>query len=154
MITISEATSKDKDQLKNFFSHYKIKDYIEKRVDAYLTCNHTIVAKDAEKIIGTIQWLIKEDPNLGVVEFEEINVLMSYQKQGIGSQLLTAAINSTKEYFNQNSLILKKIYLFVSESNLAAQNFYKKFGFKEESKITNLFSNSANELFYVLDLNS
>lgn len=150
MISISNAISTDKDQLKNFFSHYKIKDYIEKRVDSYLGCNHTIVAKDDQKIIGTIQWLIKEDPNLGVVEFEEINVIFAYQKQGIGSQLITSAINSAKEFFNQNNLKLRKIYLFVSEGNLAAQNFYKKFGFKEEAKINNLFSNSANELFFVL----
>ena len=80
MITISNATLKDKDQLKNFFSHYKIEDYIEKRVDSYFNFNHTIVAKDDAKIIGTIQWLIKEDPNLGVVEFEEVNVLFGYQK--------------------------------------------------------------------------
>ena len=154
MISISSATSKDTDQLKTFFSHYKIKDYIEKRVDSYLSCNYTIVAKDGEKIISTIQWSIKEDPNLGVVEFEEINVIFGYQKQGIGSQLITAAINSVKDYFIQNNLKLRKIYLFVSETNLAAQNFYKKFAFKEEAKITNLFSDSANELFYVLDLNS
>ena len=152
MITISKATSKDKDQLKNFFSHYKIKDYIEKRIDSYLNFNHTIIAKDDVKIIGTIQWLIKEDPNLGVVEFEEINVIFGYQKQGIGSKLITAAINSVKEYFNQNNLKLRKIYLFVSEDNLVAQNFYKKFGFKQEAKINNLFSDSANELFYILDL--
>jgi ribosomal protein S18 acetylase RimI-like enzyme len=154
MISISNATSTDRKQLISFFSHYKIKDYIEKRVDCYTSCNHTIVAKDNEKIIGTIQWLIKEDPNLGVVEFEEINVVFGYQKQGIGSQLITAAINSVKEFFNQNDLKLKKIYLFVSETNLSAQNFYKKFGFKQEAKITNLFSDSANELFFVLDLTS
>ena len=153
MISISEATLKDKDQLKNFFSHYKIKDYIEKRIDCYLKFNHTIIAKDDQKIIGTIQWLIKENPNLGVVEFEEVNVVFGYQKQGIGSKLITAAINSAKEYFNQNNLKLRKIYLFVSETNLAAQTFYQKFGFKQEAKINNLFSDSANELFYVLDLN-
>jgi ribosomal protein S18 acetylase RimI-like enzyme len=152
MIIISNATSTDKDQLINFFAHYKIKDYIEKRVDSYLSYNHTIVAKDDQKIIGTIQWLIKEDPNLGVVEFEEVNVLFGYQKQGIGSKLITTAINSAKEFFNQNNLKLRKIYLFVSEDNLVAQNFYKKFGFKQEAKINNLFSDSANELFYVLDL--
>lgn len=154
MISVVNADQKDKDQLKTFFAHYKIKDYIDKRVDAYLGCNHTIVAKDSEKIVGTIQWLIKEDPNLGVVEFEEINVLLAYQKHGIGSQLIISAINSAKEFFNQNNLKLRKIYLFVSEDNLAAQNFYKKFGFKQEAKINKLFSDSANELFFVLDLTS
>lgn len=153
MIFISDATQEDQKQLNIFFSHYKIKDYIETRIDAYLSCNHTIVAKDEKKIIGTIQWLIKEDPNLGVVEFEEVNVVFGYQKQGIGSQLITYAINSVKKYFIENNLKLRKIYLFVSETNLAAQNFYKKFGFKEEAKINNLFSELENELFYVLDLN-
>ena len=153
MINISNATSKDKNQLINFFSHYKIKNYIKKRVVSYTSLNHTVVAKDDAKIVGTIQWLIKEDPNLGVVEFEEMNVIFGYQKQGIGSQLITFAINSVNNYFIKNNFKLRKIYLFVAEKNLAAQNFYQKFGFKKEAKINNLFSDSGNELFYVLDLN-
>ena len=153
MITISLANLEDKNQLINFFSHYKIKDYIEKRVDSYLDCNYTIVAKDGEKIIGTIQWSIKEDPNLGVVEIEEVNILMAYQKQGIGSKMMEFNIDSIKKYFLKNKLNLRKIYLFVSESNLAAQKFYEKFSFKKAAKINNLFSDYGNELFYVLDLN-
>jgi ribosomal protein S18 acetylase RimI-like enzyme len=153
MISISEASLKDSDQLKNFFTHYKIKDYIEKRVGSYLSCNHTIIAKDNEKIVGTIQWLVKEDPNLGVAEIEEVNVIFNYQKQGIGSKMMEFTISSVKKYFQENNLKLRKIYLFVSESNLITQKFYEKFGFKKETKINNLFSNNENELFYVLDLN-
>ena len=152
MITISSATQKDKNQLETFFSHYKIKDYIEKRINCYLDNNYTIIAKDGQKVVGTIQWLVKEDPNLGVVEIEEVNVLVGYQKQGIGSKLITNAIDSAKQFFNKNNLKIRKIYLFVSENNTAAQNFYKKFGFKEGTKINNLFSDSENELFYVLSL--
>jgi ribosomal protein S18 acetylase RimI-like enzyme len=152
MISISEATLKDSDQLKQFFSHYKIKDYIEKRVSYYLNCNHIIVAKDNKKIIGTIQWLIKEDPSLGVVEIEEVNVLMAYQKLGIGSKMMGFTLDLIKKYFKENNLNLRKIYLFVSESNLAAQKFYEKFGFKMGTKIKNLFSDSENELFYILTL--
>jgi ribosomal protein S18 acetylase RimI-like enzyme len=153
MISISEATLKDSDQLKQFFSHYKIKDYIVKRVNCYLGCNHTIVAKDDEKIIGTIQWLIKEDPNLGVVEIEEVNVLMAYQKQGIGSKMMGFTLNSIKKYFQENNLNLRKIYLFVSESNLAAQKFYEKFGFQKITSIKNLFSDYENEYFYLINFN-
>jgi len=78
---------------------------------------------------------------------------MSYQKQGIGSKMMEFCLDSIKKYFQENSLNLRKIYLFVSESNLAAQKFYEKFSFIKAAKINNLFSDYGNELFYVLDLN-
>lgn len=152
MISILEASSQDIDQLNIFFGHYKIEKLIQNRVDCYLKYNHTIVAKDNQKIIGTIQWLIKENPNQGVVEFEEVNVNLAYQKQGVGSKLMKNSIESVKNFFNQNNLKLRKIYLFVSESNLIAQRFYNKFGFKNEAKIKNLFSNLETELLFVLDI--
>ena len=152
MITISKATSKDKDQLKNFFSHYKIKDYIEKRIDSYLNFNHTIIAKDDVKIIGTIQWLIKEDPNLGVVEFEEINVIEGYRGQGVGLALLNKAIDSVKQYFIKIGIEPRKIYLFVGESNTVARKLYEKYGFILEANIKGLFANGETELFYMLEL--
>lgn len=152
MISISNANQKDVEQLKFFFQHYKIESLIFNRTENYTKYNHTIVAKDGPKIVGTIQWLVKEDPNQGVVEIEEVNVIMSYQKQGIGSKMMDFCLNSIKEYFQKNNLKLRKIYLFVSESNLAAQKFYKKFSFKKAAKINSLFSNYENELFYVLDL--
>ena len=153
MISIFEANQKDIEQLKSFFQHYKIESLIINRTENYIKYNHTIVAKDDSKIIGTVQWLIKEDPNQGVVEIEEVNVIMSYQKQGIGSKMMEFCLGSIKKYFQENNLKLRKIYLFVSESNLAAQKFYEKFGFKKAAKINNLFSDYGNELFYVLDLN-
>jgi ribosomal-protein-alanine N-acetyltransferase len=152
MISISNASNQDLDQLKNFFGHYNIDSIIQNRVNCYIEHNHTIIAKDNEKIIGTIQWLVKEDPNLGVVEFEEIHVNFGYQKQGIGTKLMNFAINSVRELFKKNNIKLRKIYLFVSENNLIAQEFYKKFGFKEETKVKNLFSDSENELFFVLNI--
>jgi len=153
MISISEANQKDIEQLKSFFQHYKIENLIINRTENYVKYNHTVVAKDGPKIIGTIQWIIKEDPSQGVVEIEEVNVIMSYQKQGIGSKMMEFCLVSIKKYFQENNLKLRKIYLFVSESNLAAQKFYEKFSFKKAAKINNLFSDYGNELFYVLDLN-
>ena len=153
MISISEADINDLDQLKKFFRHYKLNNLIKNRTENYIKYNHTTIAKDDEKIIGIIQWLIKEDPSLGVIEIEEVNVIMSYQKQGIGSKMMEFTINSIKKYFEDNKLYLRKIYLFVSESNLGARKFYEKFGFKKSAQINNLFSDYENELFYILDLN-
>ena len=67
--------------------------------------------------------------------------------------MMEFCLDSIKKYFQENSLNLRKIYLFVSESNLAAQKFYEKFSFIKAAKINNLFSDYGNELFYVLDLN-
>lgn len=152
MVLISKAKIEDLEQLKSFFQHYKIDNLIINRTENYIKYNHTTVAKDNEKIVGTIQWLIKEDPGLGVVEIEEVNVIMSYQKQGIGSKMMEFTIDSIKKYFQKNNLNLRKIYLFVSESNITARKFYEKFRFQEETGIKNFFSDSENELFYVLTL--
>jgi hypothetical protein len=80
-IKVELATLQDKDQLLEYFKHYNSKEILEKRVDCYLTHNFTVVAKGGEKIIGTLQWCVKEDSNHGLVEFEEIHVLENYRKK-------------------------------------------------------------------------
>ena len=91
-IKITLATTRDKKYLEDFFKHYQNQKLIKSRVEAFLNFGQTIIAKDAKQIIGLIQWQIKEDPNLGVVELEEVHVLASYQRQGIGSKLINQAI--------------------------------------------------------------
>jgi hypothetical protein len=62
-IKVGLATEKDKKQLIEHFRYYK--KLAEKRADCYIKHNFTIVAKDKEKIIGVLQWYIKEAPKAG-----------------------------------------------------------------------------------------
>ena len=95
-IKITLATSEDRRQLSKHFEHYKIKKIIENRLDCYLSHNFTVVAKDKRKIVGVLQWYIKEDPRAGVVEFEEVHFSEEYRGKGIGSLLMKFAIQSVK----------------------------------------------------------
>lgn len=151
-IKITLAIEKDKKQLLEYFKHYKVKEIIEKRVDSYLIHNFTVVAKDEDKIIGILQWHVKENPQAGVVEFEEVHVLDSYRGKGIGSSIVKFAIQSVKDYFKNININARKIFLFVSKNNKIARALYEKHGFKFISEIDNLFSNDEIELFYSLDL--
>jgi len=151
-IKLALATKRDKRRLFNYFNHYEVKKLIERRVDCYISHNFTVVAKDKNKIVGILQWHIKEDPKAGVVEFEEIYVLENYRGRGVGSLLVKYAIQSVEDYFREIKIKPRKIFLFVSKKNKVAISLYEKHGFKFISEVSNLFSDIETELFYSLDL--
>lgn len=153
-VKIAIAAKSDSEQLLNWFKHYGVKELIKKRVDCYQQHNFTIVAKDQNKIVGVLQWHIKEDPNDGVVEIEEVFVSEKYRGQGIGSMLVEFAVNSIKIYFKKIKLKPKRTFLFVGEGNIAARGLYEKFGFKYVCSVGNLFSDNEAELFYIKNINS
>lgn len=150
-IKVIQASKKDKQQLLSWVEHYKVRSIAQNRVDCYLSHNFTIVAKDKEKIVGTLQWYVKEDPTAGVVEFEEIFVSEGYRGHGIGFSLLDYAIGSVKDYFAEIKIKPRKIFLFVSKENKAARGLYEKRGFKLIAELNDLFSDKGVELFYCLD---
>lgn len=149
---LSIATKKDKLQLLKYFKHYKVKEVIIRRVNSYIDNNYTIVAKDKSKIVGVLQWHIKENPLTGLAEFEEIHVLEEYRRQGIGSLLIQSGIESVLKYFNKNRIKPKRIFLFVSEDNAIARKLYEENNFKLYSNVGNLFSDNSKELIYLLHL--
>jgi len=152
MIKYSLATNEDREQLLNHFKHYTSKEVLETRVECYINHNFTVVAKDNGKIVGVLQWYVKEEPQAGLVEFEEVFVLKDYRGQGIGFELTEFAIQSVKDYFKKIKIKLRKIYLFVSEDAEAAIHLYEKLGFKFISKVGDLFEDNKEELFYVLSV--
>lgn len=152
-IKIVSASKKDERQLLEFFKHYKIKSVIKKRVNCYLSHNFTVIAKDKNKIVGILQWYIKEDPRMGVAELEEFYVLENYRGKGIGSLLIRRAIRLVKTCFTKNQIKPRKIFIFTNENNKIARALLEKHGFKFVSKIGNLFSDNETEVFYCLNLN-
>lgn len=151
-IKIALATKKDKKQLLGYFKHYKVKEILEHRVDCYLSHNFTVVAKYKDKIVGTLQWYVKEDPKMGIVEFEEIHVLENYREKGIGSLIINFAIQSVKKFFKKIGIKPRRIFLFINENNEVARGLYEKHGFQLISDVGYLFSDIEKELVYSLNL--
>ena len=151
-IKIISATTNDQQQLINYLKHYKNKEFTRKRIECYLTHNFTIVAKDDEKIIGMLQWHVKEDPDDGLAEFEEVHVMEAYRRQGIASKMIKLAIQSVKKYFKKMNFKPRKIFLFVGKENTAGRALYEKHGFKQVANVGNLFHDKEIELFYALKI--
>ena len=151
-IQIALATEKDRNQLLTFFKHYQVKKVINNRVDCYLSHNFSIVAKDKNKIVGILQWHVKENPNQGIVEFEEVFISKDYRGKKIGSLLIEFALKSVKNFFKKIEIDPRRIYLFVSENNKVARALYEKHNFRNVSNVGHLFSDAEKDLIYVLDL--
>jgi ribosomal-protein-alanine N-acetyltransferase len=78
-----------------------------------------LVAKENSRLVGyLIAWKIEEQLHLA-----NIAAHPDERRKGIGSQLLKTILEIGKEVNCNN------IFLEVRESNIPAQNFYRKFGF-------------------------
>jgi len=78
------------------------------------------VVKENDLVLGyTDAWHIADEMHLA-----NIAVAPNYRQLGIGSKLLEKIVNDAKE--NK----CKKIFLEARVSNLTAQKFYEKYGFK------------------------
>ena len=151
-IKISVSTKKDRKQLISWFNFYHNQELAENRVGCYLTHNSTIVAKDKNKIIGVLQWHVKENAAHGLAEIEEVLVAEDHRGQGTGSMLVLFAIDAIRKYFIELTIRPRKIYLFVARENTSARKLYEKHGFRLINSIGYLFFDDAEEMFYSLDL--
>jgi len=151
-IIIKKATQIDREQLIKIFEHYRNKDIIENRVECYLSHNNTVIAKSGNKVIGKIQWLVKEDPNSGVVEFEELFIHEKYRNRGVGYKLVKYCIKEVINFFKTVRIKGRSIYLFANEKNLNARKLFERFGFENITNLGNLFSDDESELLYVLNI--
>jgi len=150
-MVIITAKKGDKLALIEYFKHYSNDNFIKKRVECYLEHNSTIIAKENNKIIGMLQWYVKENPNSGVAEFEEVFVNKEERGKGIATKLVQKAIKEVNLFFKKNNIKPRKIFLFVSKNNKSARRLYESNGFKFIAELNNLFSED-NELFYCLNL--
>ena len=151
-IKISQATLEDRPQLVKFFKHYQDQELIENRLNFHAANKSTIIAKDQDKLVGIIQWLVKEDPRAGVAELEELFVLEEYRGIGVGAELIKHVLRIIKDYFEERNIKSRKVYLFVAKENVATQKLYEKFGFKYLAMMPNIFSDDRMEFVYCLDL--
>ena len=113
-IMIRAAEIKDRLQLLEVFNFFKSNEVNKKRVDCYTSHNHTIIAERNDAILGVVQWYIKEDPNLGVAELEQVFVDKAHRKKGVGTNLINQAIHDIKKFFYSIEVIPRRIFLFVN----------------------------------------
>ncbi len=151
-IRIENATPDDQKKLEETFQHFKDKTAMRKRAECYLFHNNTALAKVGERIIGKVLWYVKEDPNDGLVELEELFVLEEYRRKGVGSELIKFSINAVQKHFKSLGIDTRRMYLFTNEGNQSARKLYENFGFKLTASLGHLHSDDEIDLFYILDL--
>jgi RimJ/RimL family protein N-acetyltransferase len=122
--------NKTKDQEKEI-----IKDYKKKDNQIFLLAFHK------EKIIGALNVHASQKKRLQHIGEFGISVDENHWKQGIATQLMKHMIDWAKK-----SKVIRKLNLMVMTNNEAAISLYKKFGFKEEGKITR--NTLLNKEFY------
>lgn len=123
--------------------------------EQWISCNlkaypriRLFVAEDAKMLLGYVQWIEKSGFRKEVVlELEQIAVLPSKQKQGIGSSLISESLKLIKEELNQRHASIKHVLVSTRTDN-DAQKLYKKIlNAQPEVIISNLFS--ADEVLMI-----
>ena len=99
------ATTQDVERLAQII-HNEYQDplnFVRKRVAYYIDNHFMPIVEDTDKnqIAARLFFQAKENPLLGVGEFEGVTVSEGYQGQGVGSQLIEGAIKYAKEYFKK-----------------------------------------------------
>lgn len=95
----------------NFITNYDVE-----KIDEY-DWMHFLLYEEDNKVLGFILFAL----NFDNIDIYAIAVDVDHKRKGIGTQLLTYV----KENFNINTITIE-----VRKKNIAAVEFYKKFGFK------------------------
>lgn len=104
-----------------------------------------IIAENGETIIGFI--VLRLITSTGESEILNIAVKPEFQKHGIGTILLNEAMGFLK------SRQIRRVWLEVRKSNLAAQSFYRRNNFNLGGQRKNFYTNpSEDALLMKLDL--
>ncbi len=116
--------------------------------EQWITCNFNaypriryFIAENNETILGYIQWIEKSGFRKEVVlELEQIAVLPSQQKRGIGTLLISESLKMIKEELKQRDAIIKHVLVSTRTDNEAQKLYKKVLNAQPECVISNLFS--------------
>lgn len=123
--------------------------------EQWITCNfkaypriRLFVAEEDGILLGYVQWIEKSGFRKEVVlELEQIAVLPSKQKQGIGSSLISESLKLIKEELNQRNAIIKHVLVSTRTDNDAQKLYKKVLNAQSEVIVSNLFS--ADEVLMI-----
>ena len=114
------------------FSEEQERAYLDARIHSQT--NITLLALEGERIVGTLGLDTPSTERLRHRSEMGMSVLKEYWGQGVGTSLLEAMLS----WIRDCPTGLRKIELTVREDNKRARALYKKFGFKEEGKVSRL----------------
>lgn len=140
----------NKNDLEHILDYFKENDkideqFVNKRVNYFLDNNIIAIAEENHKIVGHTFIQIKENPILGVAEFEAVHINEKYRGKGIGSELIKKSIEFTKNYFEKIKVKPRCLYLMTRSNNYNAQKIYEKVGFKSIGKVGKIFIENEPE---------
>ena len=139
------ASQDDKNLLMDFFKHYNNPIVQQNRTECYTSHNSTLIMIIDGNYGGCIQWYIKEDPNLGVVELEEFYMKEEYRNRGLGKKLFDAALKAIQDKVSP----LHSVYLFTNKENAIMEHICYKSGFQNVAEIPDLFEKNVTEILYL-----
>lgn len=141
------ANKKDLEGLLRYFKENDNvgENFIEKRINYFLDNNMIVIAEDEKKIVGHTFIQIKENPNLGVAEFEAVHINEKCRGKGIGSELIKKSVEITQDYFRSINVKPRCLYLMTRSNNHRAQKVYEKVGFRNVGKIGKIFIENEPE---------
>ena len=143
-----EDVSKLADHVVKYFQDPR--DFCRTRIWYSIKNNFIVLAEDLDnnEVAGKLIFQAKENPKLGVGEFEAVEVHPEYQGMGVGSRIVQRSIEEASKYFNRYNTKMRFLYLFTRSNNEDAKNLYKKFGFKEGNLLEKMFvDNEPDEQF-------
>lgn len=119
MIFVTKAIRDDLSEILNLDFDNFSNNFDEKFYLNYIEQEKILLAKEKDKTVGYIlfEYIINE------AEIYKMAVSKKYRKLGIGSLIMEKFLNFMSEK------AVDKIFLEVRESNFAAINLYRKFGF-------------------------
>jgi len=119
-----------------------------KKFEYLITEGGFILLSQEDEIAGHLIFEVKENPKLGVGEFQGFHVLPQYQGRGIGKSLIEKGIEETKTYFSNRGVEARSIVLFTRSDNTKVQRLYEDAGFQTHKKgglVGTLFDDEKEE---------
>jgi ribosomal-protein-alanine N-acetyltransferase len=97
--------------------------------------NHYLFVKEENQLVGFLLYIAIADQ----ADVINLAILPSFQKQGVAKKLVLAM---EEELCKRGT---SEVFLEVRQSNINAQNFYKKIGFEEISKRKNYYHHPSED---------
>ncbi|WP_299497166.1 GNAT family N-acetyltransferase [uncultured Shewanella sp.] len=138
MITVRHSELSDLEAIKTIYQQehaysntlqlpFQSNELWEKRLTTFSDNNINLVALIDEQVVGQLALQVMDRPRRKHVATLGMGVSSAHRGKGVGSQLLSAAIDLADNWLN-----IRRVELEVYKSNEAAICLYQKHGFVEE----------------------
>ncbi len=113
----------------------------EQFADVLINDTSTILSFSNDELTGTLSWQVRGGLDDGVVELVAMGVRNNYKRKGIGSSLIHEMVSQATKEFKEKGHELRRVYLFMEDSNEPARGFYQSLGFTEFATLEEFYPN-------------